>query len=379
MMDFKESKFISFMGGINLIFSLILMILITAIIYLLSTISFIFTPVFSIITPILTPFLVAIIFYYMFIPLVDFLNNKKVPRSIGALIALLILMVSIFTVFTYIIPLIITQITTFINAVPSLITNFTNTLEVYSKNPEFQIYYTQIINWLNEHLLNIANQMLSTVGTTLQGISSILSVISSLLFTLMTFPIFLFFMLIDGRTFKNLFLTIFPIGIRNDINRMTRDINFHVGEYIKGRLVVSLLIGIYYFILFAIIQLPYAFVLAFIGGLLSLIPYLGAIIALVPILMIAATTSLVTIIISLFIWSFAQILDGNILGPIIIGKNLKMHPLTIIIVLIGAGNIMGITGMIIGIPIYSSLKIISSYIFTRFKLRYKKYFNKEHY
>lgn len=371
----KESNFISFMGGINLIFTLILILLISIIFYLLSTISFIFVPLFSIITPILTPFLLAIIFYYMFVPLVDYLDSKKVPRSIGALFSLIILIILFFTMFTYIIPLIITQITTFINAVPNLITNFTSTLEIYSKNPEFQIYYAQMINLINEHLLNIANQMLSTVGTTLQGISTILSVISSFLFTIMTFPIFLFFMLIDGRTFKNLFLNIFPISIRNDINHMTRDINFHVGAYIKGRLLVSLLIGIYYFVIFKIIQLPYAFILALTSGLLSLIPYLGAIIALVPILMISATQSLLSMIICLVIWSFAQILDGNILGPIIIGKNLKMHPLTIIIVLIGAGNMMGITGMIIGIPVYSALKILISYLFKRFKIRYKKYFN----
>lgn len=371
----KESNFISFMGGINLIFTLILILLISIIFYLLSTISFIFVPLFSIITPILTPFLLAIIFYYMFVPLVDYLDSKKVPRSIGALFSLIILIILFFTMFTYIIPLIITQITTFINAVPNLITNFTSTLEIYSKNPEFQIYYAQMISLINEHLLNIANQMLSTVGTTLQGISTILSVISSFLFTIMTFPIFLFFMLIDGRTFKNLFLNIFPISIRNDINHMTRDINFHVGAYIKGRLLVSLLIGIYYFVIFKIIQLPYAFILALTSGLLSLIPYLGAIIALVPILMISATQSLLSMIICLVIWSFAQILDGNILGPIIIGKNLKMHPLTIIIVLIGAGNMMGITGMIIGIPVYSALKILISYLFKRFKIRYKKYFN----
>lgn len=372
---FKSTNFISFMGGINSIFLLVLILLISLSIFMLNTISFVFSPIFSLITPVLTPFLIALIFYYMFVPLVDFLYQHKVPRSIGAMISLVLLIAIVFGIFAYVIPLLITQITLFINAAPNVIQNFTNLLENYSTSPEYQSYYLQIVNWINDHLQTIANQALSTVGNTLQGITNILSILSSILFTLMTFPIFLFFMLLDGRSFKNTFLQFFPNSIRCDLDNISRDINFQVGAYIKGRLIVSFLIFIYYLIVFSIINLPYAFVLALAGGLLSLIPYLGSIISLVPTLIVAFTVSFITVIEVIVIWAFAQILDGNILGPIIIGRNLKMHPLTIIIVLIGFGSLMGVTGMLIGIPIYSCIKIILHYLFIRFKNRYIKHFS----
>lgn len=378
MLDSKKSKstpFINFLGGANTLFGLLILVLSSILIYLLGTISYIFNPFFVMLTSIGTPLILGIIFYYMFIPLVDKLEKWKVPRSVGSIISLLLL-IGLFIGFVGVAaPIIVAQIVAFAQALPIIIHNFIAILQRLSATYEFQSYYDQIIDWVSNSLSSIVNQFLLTLGSTLQGLSVILSALSNVIIILMTFPIFLFFLLIDGRSFKNNFLKWFPQDTREEIDNLFHQINKQVGGYIKGRLLTSFLIGVYFFIAYSVIGLNYTFVLAFLAGLLSLIPYIGSLIALVPVFIIAATQSSFTVILVLILWGFGQILDGNVLGPIIIGKNLNMHPLTIIVVLIGFGTLMGISGMIMGIPIYAILRIFINFLFTKFKRRYVRFFN----
>lgn len=371
----KSTPFIHFLGGVNTLFGLIVLVLSIILIYLLGTISYMFNPFFVMLTAIGTPLILGIIFYYMFIPLVDKLEEWKVPRSVGAIISLLLL-IGLFIGFVGVAaPIIVGQIVAFAQALPIIINNFISILQRLSATYEFQSYYNQIIDWVNNSLSSIVNQFLLTLGSTLQGLSVILSALSNVIIILMTFPIFLFFLLIDGRSFKNNFLKWFPQDTREEIDNLFHQINKQVGGYIKGRLLTSFLIGVYFFIAYSVIGLNYTFVLAFLAGLLSLIPYIGSLIALVPVFIIAATQSSFTVILVLILWGFGQILDGNVLGPIIIGKNLNMHPLTIIVVLIGFGTLMGISGMIMGIPIYAISRIFIKFLFTKFKRRYARFFN----
>ncbi|MBS4770462.1 AI-2E family transporter [Carnobacteriaceae bacterium zg-C25] len=370
----KTTPFIEFLGGINLLFGLVALVLLSISLYLLSTISYIFSPIAVVMASIGTPLILAIVFYYMFVPLVDKLESFKVSRSLGASLSLLILLSIALLLIGIAIPTIVEQVVAFAQALPTMINNFSEVLQRISSTYEFQSYYNQIIEFVSNSLSDIVNQFLSTLGSTIQGLSAILSAVSSVVIALLTFPIFLFFLLIDGRRFKNTFLKLFPHHNRSELNTVFRKINQQVGGYIKGRLLTSFLIGVYFFIAFSICGLNYAFVLAFLSGLLSLIPYIGALIALIPALIVAITQSTLITIGVLIVWAIGQVLDGNILGPLIIGKNLNMHPLTIIIVLLAAGTTMGIVGMIIGIPIYAIMRIFVEFVFNKFKKRYNHYF-----
>lgn len=375
---FTSSRFINFLGGYNLLYALIVSVLACVVILLLNMVSFIFTPILVVITSVLTPMLLAIIFYYMFVPLVDFLYLHNVPRTIGASISILLLFILIIAGFGLAIPIIVNQIISFAQAVPTFANNLVAILEQYIQTAEFQSYYQQIIHWITNSLNDVAQQLVITLSSTVQGITTILSTISSLLIVLLTFPIFLLFLLVDGRNFKNNFLYIFPTETREDIDQLTKRINLKVGAYIKGRLLVSFLIGVFYFVTLSILKVDYSFVLALLSGVLSLIPYLGAIISLVPLLIVSLTQSTLTAIIVLIIWGIAQVLDGNILGPSIISRNLNMHPLTIMIILIGSGSLLGIVGMVIGIPIYAILREIALFFFDKYQKRYIRFFKDTH-
>src|SRR5690625_3491224 len=74
------------------------------------------------------------------------------------------------------------------------------------------------------------------------------------------------------------------------------------------------------------------------------------------------------------VWAAVQFLEGNFVSPNVMGKTMKIHPLTIIIVLLVAGNLFGLVGVILGIPGYAIVKVLVQFIFEKFKLRYNKYY-----
>ena len=77
------------------------------------------------------------------------------------------------------------------------------------------------------------------------------------------------------------------------------------------------------------------------------------------------------------VWTLVQFFEGHFISPNVMGKTLKIYPLTIIFILLCAGNLMGIVGVIIGIPLYAVLKVLVSHIFLLFKRRYNRYYGND--
>ena len=146
-----------------------------------------------------------------------------------------------------------------------------------------------------------------------------------------------------------------------------------VGSYIQGQIIVSFCIGILLFIGYSIIGLDYGLVLACIGCYkcctLSRTNdcYFTTII-------IAIITSPFMLLKLIVVWTLVQFIEGHFISPNVMGKTLKIHPLTIIFILLSLGNLLGIVGVILGIPGYAILKVLVSHLFLLFKRRYNKYY-----
>ena len=125
---------------------------------------------------------------------------------------------------------------------------------------------------------------------------------------------------------------------------------------------------------FSIIDLEYNGVLAIIAGFTSIIPYIGPTLAFIPALVIALIDSWWMVAQLVLVWMVVQFIDGNLIEPNIMGKQLNVHPLTIIIVLLVMGDLIGVFGLIFGVPIYAILKVLVVYVFLQFKKRYNKYY-----
>ena len=364
----REDKLLAFIGGKFIIYILLIVILLGIAIYLYTEISYIFTPINTIVSSIITPIIVAYVFYYMLNPLVNFFE-KKMSRFIGSLLAIFVGIITILIVIVGVVPIIVEQTQNLITALPRYIEVVKGYLEEYSDNAYVQVVVEYVNNNLN--VSKISEKLVSIATSVAQGV---VSSISSTASVLVTMPFVLFFLLKDASHFNKFVISLLPKKLEKPVAETIDEIDDKVGSYIQGQMLVSLCIGIMLFIGYNIIGLHYAFSLATIAAFLSIVPYLGPVIAITPAMLVAASTSWVMVVKMLVVWGIVQFLEGNIISPNIMGRSMNMHPLTVIFVILIGVNIAGVVGAIIGIPVYSILKVLVGKLLLSIRDRYNKFY-----
>ena len=364
----REDKLLAFIGGKFIIYILLIVILLGIAIYLYTEISYIFTPINTIVNSIITPIIVAYVFYYMLNPLVNFFS-KKISRFSASLLAILVGVITILVVIIGVVPIIVEQTQNLITALPRYIEIVKGYLEEYSDNAYVQV----VVEYVNTNLnvSKISQRLISITTSIAQGVVSSISSTASVLITM---PFVLFFLLKDASQFNKFVISLLPKKFEKPVAETIDEIDDKVGSYIQGQMLVSLCIGVMLFIGYNVIGLHYAFSLATIAAFLSIVPYLGPAIAITPAMLVAASTSWVMVVKMLVVWGIVQFLEGNIISPNIMGRSMNMHPLTVIFVILIGVNISGVVGAILGIPVYSILKVLISKLLLSIKERYDKFY-----
>ena len=364
----REDKLLAFIGGKFIIYILLIVILLGIAIYLYTEISYIFTPINTIISSIITPIIVAYVFYYMLNPLVNFFS-KKISRFSASLLAIFVGIITVLIVIIGVVPIIVEQTQNLITAMPRYVEIVKGCLEEYSDNAYVQV----VVEYVNTNLnaSKISERLITIATSVAQGI---VSSISSTASVLVTMPFVLFFLLKDASKFNKFVISLLPKKLEKPVAETIDEIDDKVGSYIQGQMLVSLCIGVMLFIGYNVIGLHYGFSLATIAAFLSIVPYLGPVIAITPAMLVAASTSWVMVVKMLVVWGVVQFLEGNIISPNIMGRSMNMHPLTVIFVILIGVNISGVVGAILGIPVYSILKVLISKLLISLKERYDKFY-----
>ena len=178
----------------------------------------------------------------------------------------------------------------------------------------------------------------------------------------------------NPQKFYQSVLAIVPPAFRTDFKNLTKIANQQLGSFLKGQIIASFILVAVYWVCFLLIGLEFASVLAISAGLLCIIPYIGPFIAFFPGLIIAFQDSTFMAVKFVIVWFAVQLLHGDLVIPRVMGDRLQIHPITILIVLLVMGDLMGIVGVIFGIPIYTLVKLLVTFIFRKFKQRYNKFY-----
>ncbi len=373
----KSSKWIKFLGGRNLIFTLVVIILTAVALLLVQQLDFIFYPITVILSNVLIPLVIATIFYYLFNPVITFFERKGVPRVLAIAILYIVLALLLVWGLSAAIPSLIDQIESFLNAFPTYIEQISNAILPQLERVAASDEFSQVVLRLQDWIGSLPEKAMMFLQNGLTGLSSVVSSVTNVVVTMVFVPIVLFFLLKDDQEFAETFISIVPPAWRKNLIRIGKQMSEQVGSYVQGQLLVAAAEGLMVYIGFKIIGLNYAGILAIATGLLSVIPYIGATLSFIPALIVAAFDSWFMVLKLIIVWVIAQFVEGNILQPNIMGQQLSIHPLTIMVVLFVAGDIMGVFGMIFGVPIYAILKVLVVYWFQKFKDRYNHFFGQE--
>ncbi len=319
------------------------------------------TPIVSVVNTILIPFLVGGFLYYITNPLVKFLQDKlKINRMIGILITLSLLFGLITLGVIYLLPILINQLSSLINSTQGLYWEIQSFVNQLSKNPLFRNLNIQsTIQQLNLSYVDILQNILNSVTNSLGSVLS--AVVNTLMILIMT-PIFLVYFLMDGHKLLPMLERTVLKRDKLNISSLLTNLNATVARYISGISIDALIIGALAYIGYSVIGLKYALVFAIFSSLANLIPYVGPSIGLIPMVITYAFTDPQKMVAALIYMLIIQQVDGNILYPRIVGGVMKVHPITIMVLLLLSSNIYGVLGMIVAIPTYSILKEIAKFL-----------------
>ena len=319
------------------------------------------TPIVSVVNTILIPFLVGGFLYYITNPLVKFLQEKlKINRMIGILITLSLLFGLIALGVIYLLPILINQLSSLINSTQGLYWEIQSFVNQLSKNPLFRNLNIQsTIQQLNLSYVDILQNILNSVTNSLGSVLS--AVVNTLMILIMT-PIFLVYFLMDGHKLLPMLERTVLKRDKLNISSLLTNLNATVARYISGISIDALIIGALAYIGYSVIELKYALVFAIFSSLANLIPYVGPSIGLIPMVITYAFTDPQKMVAALIYMLIIQQVDGNILYPRIVGGVMKVHPITIMVLLLLSSNIYGVLGMIVAIPTYSILKEIAKFL-----------------
>ncbi|MGW7159955.1 AI-2E family transporter [Paenibacillus taichungensis] len=331
-------------------------------IYLLSRVSFIFQPLVTMLTVITVPMMLSVFFYYLLRPLVNYMEKKKLNRTLSILLIYLVfgILFALFIIGLW--PSLREQLINLVENAPNLINSLSLQLKELEQNgvitamfPDGSTPFSQITDYINKGFTFVTNY-----------VSGFFSLISSFAIVLFTFPIILFYMLKQGEKFGRKLVHIAPKRFQKDSRDVVLEIDQALSGFIVGRVLVNLALGVLMYIGFLIIGLPYALLLTVIAVIMNFVPFIGAILSSVPIVIMGLVVSPSVAIWSLIIILVAQQIQDNLVAPYVFGKKLDIHPLTTIILVLGAGDLGGIIAILIIIPVYMIVKIILVRIYQLF-------------
>jgi len=351
----------------RLVFWSLELLIVACLIWVCTQISFLFSPVGIFLSTVFTPLLLSGVLFYLLNPIVRLLEKVhyrrfRMNRTLAVTVVFLLLIAVLAYGAAWVVPRLVTQITTLIGNIPDFARSSEAVLQQAAKHPWLQqLDFTKYLDQLQNAFGKYAEGFMSGLTT---GIGSIIGTVTSVTVTAITVPVMLFYMLKDGEKLMPSLRKWLPAKHADQTVELLNRMNATIARYIGGQILECLFVGTFTALGYVLIGEKYALLLGVFAGLCNLIPYVGPYIGVLPALIVAFTISTSMILYVAIVVVVVQQIDGNLVYPNIIGRSLQIHPLTIIIILLAAGNIAGLLGMILAIPLYAVVKTVVQYLYS---------------
>lgn len=340
-------------------------ILILLIIFLSGKIDYFVWPLQNFIIAIFFPVLISGLIYYIVRKPVRLLANFM-PK-VASILIIFALAAGLFTAFFYFAGTLIgDEIGNLTSSFPDKMAELTTESEKAMEDTDLKVVNTQQVKQKALTYLSNASENLG------ENVMMIFSLLTSITTVLVVVPFLVFFFLKDEEKLRPYIIKLIPDEHEQEGNKILKDIDKTLFTYVTGQFIIAVVDGSLMYIGYKIIGLDYALLLAIFTMFFTVVPFLGPIIGLIPALFIALANSPMMLFKVLIVLLIVQQLEGNFVTPHVMGKKLNLHPITVILVLIAAGSLYGIIGILIAIPLYSVVKIIIKDVWKFYRLRQKK-------
>lgn len=312
------------------------------------------------------PLLIGTVIAYMLIPLVKLLQ-KKMRKIFAVSITYFIFIALIFVLLFFIIPLVVEQFKTFVGKIPFYLEGITKFLNDYLKNSILMKNLGNIIGTesmpadsqeITKYILNALN--LNNINI-FQGATTVTKTVFNIILNFVIGPVLGFYILKDTDIIVKTFLKIIPHRFKFQTAIVLNKINNVFGKYVRGQLIVSLIIGMLCTIVLLILKVDFAVLLGFTAGIFNLIPFLGPIIGAIPAALTALFISPIKALLVVLLFVAVQQIDNYFISPNIMKYQVGLHPGVIIFSLIAGGAIFGWLGLLLAVPTVAIIQEILRY------------------
>lgn len=321
---------------------------------------------------ILTPFIVAAVLAYVLNPLVEWLQRKRFKRGIASMMVMILALLVLTALMLIIIPMLIGQFNNLVERLPQIVNYVENGLLPWLNRLGgrfVDIDTDSAAEWLKANTGQINATFKTIMPTLMRQSTNVLTGLSNLILL----PFLLYYFLLDWKRWSYGINALVPRRFIDTYTRITHNMDKVLGEFLRGQLMVMLIMGLLYGVGLMLVGLDSGFAIGMIAGILVFVPYLGAFTGLL-LATVAAVLQFGSWPGILMVWgvfAVGQFLESFVITPKIVGDRIGLSPFWVIFSLMAFGQLMGFTGMLVGLPLAAVTLVlvregVSAYFGSRF-------------
>jgi predicted PurR-regulated permease PerM len=318
--------------------------------------------------PIMTPFIASAILAYALNPGVDWLARRRIgkypfPRALAVLIVILLLLLGILAVVLIVIPVLRKELPLLQNQIPTFLAKLDGLIGPHLQDfgIHFRLDVAGIKDMLTKQLATSGDEIWTSVLASVKvGGTAVLGWLATMLLV----PVVLFYLLQDWHPFMHKLGNMVPRRWQAKTAGMAQEVDELLAQYLRGQLLVMLVLAIYYSSGLALAGFDVALPVGIITGLLVFIPYLGFGLGLVLALIAAMLqfSGFQGLIAVAIVYGLGQVLEGFFLTPRLVGERIGLHPLVVIFALLAFGQLFGFVGILLALPASAIISVLVKHI-----------------
>ena len=312
------------------------------------------------------PVALALVVVFLLSPLVNLLERRGVRRGLAVAICYLSFVAIAGVALALVVPVIARQIGGFVGHLPQYVQDATQDINEFAARRGWDFRIDLMSTQVQQYVLDNREQIIGVLG----GVRSLAFGLIHILITVVIGAILSIYILLDMPKIKETIRSVIPRHRRDELSALSVRIAGALGAFFRGQLLVAIFVGLASALGLTLVKIPFAAVVGLIAGVFNLVPLIGPFIGAIPAVILGLLSGEPTRALwgGLVLLAVQQI-DNHIISPNVIGRTVRLHPITVMLALLVAGSQFGIFGMLLVIPVISAIKEIARYLWESHGLR----------
>jgi predicted PurR-regulated permease PerM len=308
------------------------------------------------------PLAIAFVVVYLLNPIVSLLERRGLRRGFGVAGVYVLFLAVVSTILRFAVPAIGEQLTGFIDELPGYANTVIERFNTFAADRGFDVRIDLSSDQISRSIQDNRETIISLIG----GVRSVAGQIIHMLVVIVIGIILSVYVLLDLPKIQRGFTNVLPASMREEVLAVLDKVGQSLGGFFRGQLLVATFVGVATAIGLSIIGLDFAILIGLIAGIFNLVPLIGPFLAAIPAVLIGLLSgdpsqALWAAIVLLIV----QQIDNHVVSPNVMGRTVKLHPITVMLALLAGATLAGILGMLVVIPAVAATKIVAAHLWTK--------------